>query len=437
MSTLAEVKLWGSRIGAVVLSDNSRIATFEFDDKFSLSGIQVSPLMMPLSNRLYSFPELPQSSFHGLPGLLADSLPDRFGNALIDSWLARQGRTPSSFNAVERLCYTGNRGMGALEFHPVTGPKPSGRKTLQVDELVALASEILKKRDSLNADFSTGYSQESLTDILRVGTSAGGARAKAVIAWNPHTNLVRSGQVDPGDGFQHWLLKFDGVSSNRDRELNDPQGYGIIEFAYSAMAKSCGIAMTECRLFRENGRSHFMTKRFDRLAKGGKLHMQSLAALAHFSFNDAGAYSYEQVFQIMKRLNLPYGSVEQLFRRMVFNIVARNQDDHVKNIAFLMGRKGNWSLAPAFDINYSYQPDGAWTAMHQMTVNSKRDSFTSSDLRECARAAGMKQGQWRLILEEVQDVVSKWKDYADEAGVSTMQRNRIQKTLRLAKFPEN
>ncbi len=434
MNTLAEVKLWGSRIGAVVLSDNSRTATFEYDQKFSQSGVQVSPLMMPLSNQLYSFPELSQDSFHGLPGLLSDSLPDRFGNALIDRWLARKGRTPSSFNAVERLCYTGNRGMGALEFLPVTGPEPSKKKTLYVDELVTLASEILMNRENLNTAIGNEYSEEALTEILRVGTSAGGARAKAIIAWNRETNQVRSGQIVTDDGFQYWLLKFDGVSNNKDKELNDPEGYGIIEFAYSQMAKSCGIEMSECRLFRENGRSHFMTKRFDRLQDGDKLHMQSLAALAHFDFNLSGAYGYEQVFQIMRRLNLPYRSIEQQFRRMVFNIVARNQDDHVKNIAFLMNREGCWALSPAFDVSYSYQPDGLWTGKHQMTVNGKQDFFNSTDLKESAGIAGMKQGQWRIILEQVQDVVSRWKDFADEAGVFARQRDRIQETLRLTKF---
>ncbi len=431
MNTLAEVKLWGSRIGAVVLSDDSRRATFEYDRKFSQSGIQVSPLVMPLSRKLYSFPQLSFKSFHGLPGLLSDSLPDRFGNALIDTWLASKGRVPSSFNAVERLCYTGNRGMGALEYNPVTGPEPSKRKTLYVDELVYLASRILSNREKMNVVFSDN---EALTKILRVGTSAGGARAKAIIAWNPETNQVRSGQVKAGDGFQYWLLKFDGVSNNRDREMNDPEGYGIIEFAYSQMAKSCGIEMSECRLFKEKGRSHFMTKRFDRLPDGDKLHMQSLAAMSHFDFNLAGANSYEQVFQIMRRLNLPYKSIEQQFKRMVFNIVARNQDDHVKNIAFLMNREGHWSLSPAFDVNYSYQPDGLWTAKHQMTVNGKQDSFNSTDLKECAGIAGMKQGQWKIILEQVQDVVSRWKDFADEAGVFAHQRDQIQKTLRLNKF---
>jgi serine/threonine-protein kinase HipA len=430
VTTLAEIILWGSRIGAVALGDDSRTTTFQYDRKFSQSGIQVSPLEMPLSNQSYSFPELSRESFHGLPGLLSDSLPDKFGNALINRWLARSGRTPSSFNAVERLCYTGNRGMGALEFVPVTGPKSSKKKTLCVEDLVRIASEILSNRKSLNSSLS----DEGLKDILRVGTSAGGARAKAVIAWNPETNQVSSGQINAGDGFQYWLLKFDGINNNKDKELNDPKGYGIIEYAYSLMAKSCGIEMSECRLFKENGRSHFMTKRFDRLPDGDKLHMQSLAALAHFDFNLSGAYGYEQVFHIMRKLNLPYKSIEQQFRRMVFNIVARNQDDHVKNIAFLMNREGQWALSPAFDVNYSYQPDGTWTAKHQMTMNGKQESFTSTDLKECAGTAGMKQGQWRIILEQVQSVVSRWKDFADEAGVPARQKHQIQKTLRLTEF---
>ena len=434
MNTLAEVKLWGSRIGAVVLTEGSRAATFEYDSKFSNSGIEISPIVMPLSRKLYSFPRLSSKSFHGLPGLLSDSLPDRYGNALIDSWLASKGRSPSSFNAVERLCYTGKRGMGALEYNPVIGPKPSKSNRLHVDQLVSLASKILSDREELDVTLNNAHSEEALSEILRVGTSAGGARAKAIIAWNPHTKQVRAGQVEADSGFEYWLLKFDGVSNNRDKELNDPDGYGIIEFAYSQMAISCGIEMSECTLFRENGRSHFMTKRFDRLVNGDKLHMQSLAALAHFDFNMAGAYSYEQVFQIIRKLNLPHSGVVQQFRRMIFNIVARNQDDHVKNIAFLMNRKGEWSLAPAFDVTYSYQPDGLWTGKHQMTVNGKKDSFNRTDLKECAEVAGMKQGQWKIILEQVQDTVSSWKKFADEAGVFANQRDKINKTLRLTRF---
>jgi serine/threonine-protein kinase HipA len=366
---------------------------------------------------VYAFPSLPRESFHGLPGMLADSLPDRFGNALIDAWLATQGRTPSSFDAVERLCYTGTRGMGALEFEPAIGPSRSTSREVHVDKLVELASEVLGHRDDLQASFADESKEEALRDILRVGTSAGGARAKAVIAWNPKTNEVRSGQVNAGDDFEHWLLKFDGVSGNRDKEMNDPQGYGNIEYAYYLMAKAAGVTMSECRILEEGGRRHFMTKRFDRLPDGDKLHMQSLCGLAHYDFNTAGAYSYEQALLVIRQLGLPMEAIEQQFRRMVFNIVARNQDDHTKNIAFLMDRSGAWSLAPAYDVMYSYNPSGRWTSQHQMTCNGKRDDFTRDDLRACAQAASMKRGRSDSILSEVVDAVSRWETYAEEAKV--------------------
>ena len=278
MTTEAWVNLWGRRIGAVALSDGGDIAAFEYDPAFAASGIEVAPLTMPLSTRVYSFPELPRQTFYGLPGLLADSLPDRFGNALIDTWLATQGRSPGSFNAVERLCYTGKRGMGALEFAPVIGPRARKASHIEIDSLVELASEILTQRNHLNVSFSEKGKQRALMDILRIGTSAGGARAKAVIAWNPQTNEVRSGQVNAGEGFEYWLLKFDGVRGNRDKELEDPQGYGAIEYACYRMARDCGIEMSDCRLLEESGRRHFMTRRFDRTDRGRKVHMQSLCA---------------------------------------------------------------------------------------------------------------------------------------------------------------
>lgn len=431
MSTVAEVKLWGRTIGAVALTDEAKVASFEYDRDFATSGIEVAPLTMPLSPKIYSFPELAAETFHGLPGLLADSLPDRFGNALINAWLATQGRTPASFNAVERLCYTGERGMGALEFAPVTGPKAGQANRIYVDQLVVLASDILTQRNSLQAPFGDAEKANALRDILRVGTSAGGARAKAVIAWNPITNEVRSGQVKAGKGFEYWLLKFDGVTGNKDKELEDPKGYGRIEYAYYRMATDAGITMSECRLLEENDRCHFMTRRFDRLPGGGKLHMQSLCALAHFDFNMAGAHSYEQALLVIRQLGLPMEAIEELFRRMVFNILARNQDDHVKNIAFLMDRQGNWSLSPAFDVTYSYQPTGKWTSTHQMTMNGKRDTFDIDDFKACACVASMKRGRAAAILDEVRNVVSHWRDYADAVGVPPTQRDKIQKTLRL------
>jgi serine/threonine-protein kinase HipA len=434
VSTLAEVRLWGKTIGAVSLEDGEDVASFEYDAAFAQSGIQVAPMVMPLSRRVYRFPELSRSTFRGLPGLLADSLPDKFGNALIDAWLASQGRRADSFSAVERLCYTGERGMGALEFVPAIGPRARQTTRIEVDQLVELASEVLTHRNILQTSFATEGGAEALRDILRVGTSAGGARAKAVIAWNPKTNEVRSGQVKAGQGFEYWLLKFDGISGNKDKELEDPKGYGLIEYAYYLMALDCGIEISECRLFKENGRSHFMTRRFDRLADGKKLHMQSLCALAHYDFNMAGAYSYEQAFLVMRQLQLPMQSIEQQFRRMVFNIVARNQDDHVKNIAFLMDKSGDWSLSPAFDVTYSFNPSGAWTATHQLTMNGKRDNFTMEDFNACAKTTSMKRGRAAKIVADVQATVSKWGSFTEKAGVPDEVREKIQRTLHLKPY---
>jgi len=387
--------------------------------------------MMPLRRETYRFPDLPGKTFHGLPGMLADCLPDRWGNALIDAWLATVGRTPGEFNVVERLCYIGTRGIGALEFSPTTGPRPGKGSTIHVDSLVALASEILAHRASWQASFAGRRKEAALREILRVGTSAGGARAKAVVAWNRTTNEVRSGQVQFGDGFEYWLLKFDGVAGNRDRDLDDPTGYGALEFAYSLMAQSAGIRMSECHLLEENGRRHFMTRRFDRLPGGDKLHLQSLGALAHFDFNSAGAYSYEQALMTMRQLALSMDEIEEQFRRMAFNVIARNQDDHVKNIAFLMDKAGRWSLSPAFDLTYAYNPDGDWTSRHQMSANGKRDHFTMADFRAVARVAAMKRGRAEAIVEEVRTTAGRWQDFAHQAGVPPGLGDVVHRNLRL------
>lgn len=431
---MAEVRLWGRTIGAVSLDEGRDVAAFQYDPAFAKSGIEISPLVMPLSTRVFEFPALPRRTFHGLPGLLADSLPDKFGNALIDAWLATQGRTADSFGAVERLCYTGSRGMGALEFLPALGPAPRQATKIAIDSLVQLASDVLTHRSNLQGHFHRADQEKALRDILKVGTSAGGARAKAVIAWNPATNEVRSGQIAAGEGFEYWLLKFDGVSGNSDKELDDPAGYGAIEYAYYLMAKAAGINMSECRLLEENGRRHFMTRRFDRLAGGEKLHMQSLCALAHFDFNQAGAYAYEQALLTIRQLNLPMTTVEEQFRRMAFNIVARNQDDHVKNIAFLMNKQGQWALAPAFDVTYSYNPAGNWTATHQMTLNGKRDGFTLADFEACAKAALMKRGRAKTIFNEVQAAVKRWPEFAQEAGVAAGWRESVRAAHRMDFF---
>lgn len=428
---VARVRLWGRDIGAVSLEDGGEVAAFQYDPEFAQSGIEVSPLTMPLGTPVYQFPGLARRTFHGLPGLLADSLPDKFGNALIDAWLARQGRTSGEFSAIERLCYTGTRGMGALEFLPAIGPRPQKPSPIHLDALVELASEVLANRDALTGSFQAKSRERALNEILRVGTSAGGARAKAVIAWNPATQEIRSGQVRAGEGFEYWLLKFDGVKGNKDKELEDPKGFGAIEYAYHRMAVAAGIAMSECRLLEENGRRHFMTKRFDRLPGGEKLHMQSLCALAHYDFNEAGAYGYEQCLMVMRQLDLPPAQIEEQFRRMLFNVVARDQDDHVKNIAFLMDRAGAWSLSPAYDVCYSYNPSGPWTATHQMTINGKRDKFTRLDFAACAEVGFLKRGRADVLLEEVRSAVQRWSEFAAEAGVPADKAEAIARAHRL------
>lgn len=427
----AEVHLWGRTIGAVSLDEDTPAAVFQYDPAFARSGIQVAPLTMPLRAEPYSFPELSDESFRGLPGLLADSLPDRWGNELIDTWLAAEGRSVESVNAAERLCYIGTRGMGALEFTPAQGPPISPVEEIRIDALVELASEILSERDEFITSVEEGREEQGLLEILSVGMSAGGARAKAVIAWNPETDEIRSGQVAAPPGFEHWLLKFDGVRGNRKESLDDPEGYGATEYAYSKMAGAAGIAMSECRLLKENGRRHFMTKRFDRPAGNARLHMQSLGAIAHYDFNRAGAYSYEQALMTIRRLGLSREEIEQQFRRLTFNVVARNQDDHVKNIAFLMDQGGDWSLAPAFDVTFAYKSGGDWTNRHQMTINGKRDGFTLHDFEQCAEAVSMKRGLARLIVKEVTDVVAEWPGYAEDAGLDPAGAARIGRTHRL------
>lgn len=426
----AYIDIWGMRVGAVLWDSNRELASFEFEPKFLSEGLDLSPLTMPVEdarrgNAIFEFPNLSRKTFYGLPGLLADSLPDKYGNKIINAWLARQGRTSESFSPVERLCYTGKRGMGALEFTPVIGDGTSESVPVEVEELVKLAHKVIHERSQLDTELGQG---EALIDIIRVGTSAGGARPKAVIAWNEKTDQVRSGQVRASEGFTYWILKFDGV---KDESLGDPAGYGRIEYAYHKMAEQCEIDMTECRLFEEGGRAHFMTKRFDRTDKGEKIHMQSLCALAHFDFNEAGSYSYEQAFQVMRELRLPYTDAEQLFRRMVFNLVARNQDDHTKNINFLMDRTGKWRLSPAFDVIYAHNPSGKWTNKHQMTVNGKREGFVFDDLIAVADEMNIKNGG--QIVDKIVDIVFQWKKIAKVVGVENSQIEAISRTHRLLK----
>ncbi|MBI9046439.1 MAG: type II toxin-antitoxin system HipA family toxin [Anaerolineaceae bacterium] len=427
----AKVNLWGRMIGAVSWLEDRQVSVFQYTPGFVGSNIQLSPLMMPLNEFPYEFPTLARNTFRGLPGLLADSLPDKFGNTLIDAWLTSQGRPADSFNPVERLCYIGRRGMGALEFEPAILEPSSKIKEVEVSKLVALANKILDQRKNLNGLLTGDDDLEVMEDILRVGTSAGGARAKAILAWNPATNEFRSGQIDIEQGFEHWLLKFDGITNNRDKELSDPQGYGKIEYAYHLMALKAGIEMTACRLHHEGGRSHFMTKRFDRYGSSGKYHMQSLGALAHFDYNQPASYSYEQSLQTMKRLGLSREELEQQVLRAIFNVVGRNQDDHVKNIAFLMNRKGAWRLSPAFDVSYAYDPKGDWTGKHQMSINGKRDFFNREDILSLANIGGIKIARANEILKHVIESIKLWPDFAEKAGVSEKRMLQIQTTHRL------
>ena len=430
MIETAKVILWGSLIGAVTWQPDRNTGTFQYAPDFLNSQIEIAPLTMPLRDFPYAFPALPWPAFRGLPGLLADSLPDKWGNAVIDAWLASQNRTADSFSPVERLYYIGTRGMGALAFEPAIRGLPTQSKTVDLEKMVDLANRILEQRTSLQGVFTGEDDQDAIENILRIGTSAGGSRAKAILAWNPETNEFRSGQIDQGEGFQYWLMKFDGIRSNRDKELSDPLGYGRVEYAYHLMAVDAGIWMSPCRLHHEGGRSHFMTRRFDRTPEGEKLHMQSLGAIAHFDFNQAGAYSYEQALQIIRRLNLPREDLEQQALRAAFNMVGRNQDDHVKNIAFLMNKQGEWRLSPAFDLTYAMNPEGMWTSRHQMSINNKLDHFEHADLLALGRSAGIKKNRMDEMLERVVQTVRNWPQYAAKAGVPEDWTVRIGSTLR-------
>ena len=428
----AKVLLWDSEIGAVSWVEDRQVAVFQYDPSFIRSGIQLSPLMMPLRELPYEFPALSKETFKGLPGLLADSLPDKFGNAVIDTWLASQGRIAASFNSVERLCYIGSRGMGGLEFRPALRIFHSKSDEIEVSKLVELSNKILDQRSRLEGVFSGDDDRDAIEDILRVGTSAGGARAKAILAWNPKTNEFRSGQIKIPSGFGYWIMKFDGVSNNRDKELSDPQGYGLIEYAYYQLAVKAGIEMTECRLHHEGGRSHFMTKRFDRSADGSKIHMQSLCAISLVDFNEPALYSYEQTIQTMKRLGLSQKDLEQQVLRAMFNVVGRNHDDHVKNIAFLMNRRGDWKLSPAFDISYAYDPKGFWTSQHQMSINGNRELISKQDITSLAKLAGIKSNRALEMLDRVITTTRSWPEVAGNIGIAEDRIGKIKAAHRLS-----
>jgi serine/threonine-protein kinase HipA len=427
----AYVKLWGRIAGAVSWDDARDCAVFEFDRDFLGSGLDLSPVRMPAAEALngdgiYSFPTLNRETFLGLPGLLADALPDKFGNNIIDAWLARSGKSPADFTPVERLCYTGRRAMGALEFAPVLETGFEDSMPVEVAELVELAQQVTARRGELGVALTSGRpeSRDAMLDILRVGTSAGGNRPKAVIAMDDSGN-VRSGQLDAPSNYDYWILKFDGVD---DLELGRPNHYGRVEFAYHRMALAAGIEMSESRLYEENGRAHFMTRRFDR-PNGDKLHLQTLCGIAHYDFNMAGACGYEQAFSVMRRLRLPKSDAIQQFRRMVFNVLARNQDDHTKNISFLMDRDGTWSLSPAYDLTYSHNPAGQWTNQHQMSLNGKRDHFTTADLVGIGESISIPKPA--ALIDEVRDAVSRWPEFAAGAGLPVARRTEIAANHRL------
>ena len=422
MVNLAKVYIWGEYAGAVLWNENTGSATFEYEPSFARKGWDLSPLMMPINeNRAHSFRDLSKDTFMGLPGLLADALPDAYGKALLDRWLASLGREFA--NPVERLCYQSKRSMGALEFMPAKDDYLDESSAIEISSLVQIAAEVLSDKADLKTNLKED-TKEALINIIKVSTSAGGQRAKAVIAYNDMTGEVRSGQLEAAEGFNHWLLKLDGVTN---AALGDPQHYGKIEYAYYKMALKAGIEMTECRLLEENGRSHFMTKRFDRMGGFEKIHMQTLCGIAHYDYKMLHAYSYEQAFQVMRRLRLPYGQAEQMFKRMVFNVIARNQDDHTKNISFLMDKTGTWKLSPAYDMSWAYNPKGEWTSHHQMSINNKWDNITRADLIAVAEAMHIKKAD--SIINETCDAVSMWTTIAKELDIPSNMIVKIDDTL--------
>jgi len=426
--TTATVTLWDTAIGYVSMNTNEQFARFEYDPLFVGSGMELAPMMMPLAAGIFRFPELHQRSFYGLPGLLADSLPDRYGHNLIHAWLARTGRNESEFNAVDRLCYVGERAMGALEYHPASGSSEAEDKELQIQELVELASIAFASKSALETRFGEKGDQ-GLLDILSVGTSAGGARAKAVIAYNEATGSVRSGQMSLPPGFEHWLIKFDGVEFSGDWGIADPAGYGLLEYSYYEIAKACGIEMSECRVISENGRNHFMTRRFDRSPAGAKSFMQTFAALQHFDYYQSQSYSYEQLIMMMRKMNMDMSMIEEQVRRIVFNLVGCNQDDHVKNFSFLMDRNGKWKPSPAYDLCHAEGSD--FTRNHQLTLNGKSNHFTLADMKHLESFSGLPRGTVKRMLERTCDQFSAWKARAIEFGIQEPLRQHVLQTIRL------
>jgi serine/threonine-protein kinase HipA len=386
---------------------------------------------MPIARgrQVFSFPELRPGrgdvydTFKGLPGLIADMLPDKYGNQLIDAWLVRQGRPSGSMNPIEKLCFIGSRGMGALEFEPSSQSTQNTAKKIEVSSLVDISRKMLDQRLNFAADLSTGE-EKAMTDILRVGTSAGGARPKAVIAFNPKTGEIKSGQTKAPQGFEHWLIKLDGVS---DAQFGESSGYGRVEMAYHLMAKRAGIDMMDCQLLEENGRAHFMTKRYDRADSNTRHHVQTWCAMNHYDFNDMASFSYELLFETMRALHLSYPMAEQMYRRMVFNVLSKNCDDHTKNFSFKLEKGGEWELSPAYDICYAYDPKSIWVSQHALSINGKRKAHQLEDFLTIAKSMNIKKG--KSLVEEIANVVGKWEEFANEAGVSKDLMRRVKDKL--------
>ena len=429
--TAAEVKIWGELAGAVVWDDTNRLGTFEFAPSFKKQQWELSPLKMPLgsSQMIFSFPELRKErfatydTFRGLPGMLADVLPDRFGNQLINRWLAGMGRPQDSMNPVEMLLFLGSRGMGALEFEPSSLKENKNTFPIELESLVQIAKIMMDKRSMFKTNIIK-YEEKAVIDILKIGTSAGGARPKALIAYNEKNGEIRSGQTKAPEGFEHWLIKLDGVS---DVQVGESKGYGRVEMAYYLMAIDCGIEMMPSTLLEENNRAHFMTKRFDRIGRDTKHHIQTFCAMQHFDFNLVTSFSYEQLFQTMRELRLSYEEIEQMYRRMVFNVLSRNCDDHTKNFSFMMEKGQGWKLAPAYDICHAYRPDSAWVSQHALSINHKRTNITREDLLLLAQAVNCKKAP--TIINEINAVVTNWKKYASITGVQKKLREAIAQTL--------
>lgn len=425
MVTLAEVYIWDKLVGYVNWNEQLGTAGFEYEPDFVLTGLDLSPLMMPLtSGSIYEFSSNKGDTFMGLPGLLADALPDAYGRALLNSWLAAQGRAEGEANPVERLCYQGSRSMGALEFRPMKDIALEQSSPVEIEDLIKVAAMATDDKAVFQEHLGDDV-KRAVMNIIRVGTSAGGQRTKAVIAINDITGEIRSGQVAAPEGFNHWLIKFDGVNN---RMLGDPMGYGRIEYVYYLMAKAAGIDMNECRLLEENGRAHFLTRRFDRAGGSEKIHMQTLCGIAHYDFQQPGAYSYEQALMVMRRMRLPFTDAVEFFRRAVFNVVARNQDDHTKNISFLMSREGKWKLSPAYDMAWAYNPEGKWTNRHQMSINGKRDDIQKGDLISLASVASISERIALKIIEEVNEAVTQWPKLAADNGLENSIIQQISKT---------